>query len=200
MDSTTLLYHLLDKGWEVKAVSFDYGQRHVKELEYAARTCAKLDVSHEIVDIASIKKLLHGNALTDFGIEMPEGHYTDESMKATVVPNRNMIMLAIAGGYAVAEGADVLAIAVHSGDHTVYPDCRPEFIDLFEQSLAAGNYHQVKMYAPYLHMTKGDIVREGRRLGIDYEADSWSCYTGGEIACGKCGTCVEREEALRSND
>lgn len=196
MDSTTLLYHLVAKSYDVKAVSFDYGQRHKKELDYAARTCAKLRVPHKLIDISSVNQLLQGSALTSPEVEVPKGHYADETMKSTVVPNRNMIMLAIAGGYAVAEEAHFLAIAVHGGDHAIYPDCRPEFVAAFEKALLAGNYHQVQMYAPYLHATKADIVREGKKLGIDYEADTWSCYEGGDEPCGACGTCVERLEAL----
>jgi 7-cyano-7-deazaguanine synthase len=195
MDSTTLLYYLLDNEFAVLAVSFDYGQRHKKELGYAARTCANLKVPHKVIDISSAGQVLGGSALTDTDIEVPEGHYEAESMKATVVPNRNMILLAIAGGYAVSEKADVLAIAVHAGDHAIYPDCRPEFIKDFELALRAGNYHQVSVYAPFINWSKAEIAAEGRRLGVDFSA-TWSCYVGGDEPCGKCGTCVERLEAL----
>lgn len=197
MDSTTLLYHLLERGIETQALSFDYGQKHKKELVYAAKTCAKLKVEHKLIDISPISRLLHGNALTDPNMDVPQGLYGAENMRITVVPNRNMIFLAVAGGYAVAEKADLLAVAVHAGDHAIYPDCRPEFIDSFERTLKAGNYHQVSVYAPFIKMSKIEIATEGRRLGVDFN-DTWSCYVGGEEPCGKCGTCVERKEALDS--
>jgi len=196
IDSTTLLYHLLAKKHKVIAVSFNYGQRHKKELEYAKKVCQKLKVEQKVVNLSSLKELLHGSALTTPKVEVPAGHYTDATMKATVVPNRNMIFLSIAGGYAVAEKADMLAIAVHAGDHPIYPDCRPQFIESFLKALNLGNYHQVKVYAPYLNKTKTEIVQEGLKLGIDYEKETWSCYVGAKRPCGKCGTCVEREEAL----
>jgi len=196
IDSTTLLYHLLAKKHKVMAISFNYGQRHKKELEYAKKVCQKLKVEQKVVNLSSLKELLHGSALTTPEVEVPAGHYTDATMKATVVPNRNMIFLSIAGGYAVAEKADMLAIAVHAGDHPIYPDCRPQFIEAFAKALNLGNYHQVKVYAPYLNKTKAEIVQEGLKLGIDYEKETWSCYVGADQPCGKCGTCVEREEAL----
>ncbi len=196
IDSTTLLYHLLDICDEVLPISFDYGQRHRKELEFAARTCARLGLSHRVVDIRGAGELLKGSALTSEEIPVPYGHYEDKSMRSTVVPNRNMIMLAIAGGWAVATGCRRLAVAVHAGDHAVYPDCRPEFILDFEAALQSGNYEIVEVYAPFLEWSKTDIVRLGLRLGIDFERDTWSCYEGGEEQCGKCGTCVERAEAL----
>ena len=195
MDSTTLLYHLLERDVETLAISFDYGQRHKKELEYAARTCAKLDVPHKLVDISTVKELIGGNALTDPKLTVPAGHYEEEAMKVTVVPNRNMIFLAIAGGWAVAEEVDLLALAVHSGDHAIYPDCRPAFIDAFDAALRAGNYHQVSTYAPFIGMSKGEIAAEGMRMGVDF-SKTWSCYEGADEPCGVCGTCVERAEAL----
>jgi 7-cyano-7-deazaguanine synthase len=198
MDSTTLLYHLLfklnDVG-HVEAISFDYGQRHRKELDYAQITCARWNVPHKIVYLPGVAQLLGGSALTD-DIDVPEGHYEDKSMKITVVPNRNMIMLSLAGAYAVSRKFNLLATAVHAGDHAIYPDCRPEFIQVAETALQLGNYFQVSIYAPYLQYTKTDIALEGLTLGIDYDRDTWSCYKGGIEPCGKCGTCVERIEAL----
>ena len=196
MDSTTLLYHLLEKGDEVKCISFDYGQRHKKELEYASKTCKKLNVDHKIVDLSNINELIQGSALTSPDIEVPEGHYEDKSMKITVVPNRNMMMLSIAGAHAVSQKADRIATAVHAGDHQIYCDCRPEFIDSFEGALQNGNYHKVDVYTPYLYWSKAQIAAEGLSLGIDYDEDTYSCYKGGEEPCGKCGTCVERTWAL----
>ncbi|MHB0867283.1 MAG: 7-cyano-7-deazaguanine synthase QueC [Thermoleophilia bacterium] len=196
MDSTTLLYHLLAEGDAVLAISFNYGQRHAKELEYAARACEKLGVPHQVTDISSVSGLLQGNALTSGDIAVPEGHYQDESMRLTVVPNRNMIMMSIAGGYAIAQGYDRLAVAMHAGDHTVYPDCRPEFVAAFEQAIRAGNYDAIPVYAPFISWSKTRIAQLGLELGIDYEKETWSCYAGEAQPCGKCGTCVERAEAL----
>ncbi|MHB1362216.1 MAG: 7-cyano-7-deazaguanine synthase QueC [Thermoleophilia bacterium] len=196
MDSTTLLYQLLREGDQVLAISFNYGQRHRKELEYAARTCARLGVEHRTTDISNIGKLFDGNALTSAGIDIPEGHYEDNSMRLTVVPNRNMIMMAIAAGFAISRGCDRLAVAVHAGDHAIYPDCRPDFIELFEKTMKSGNYEPVSLYAPFLSWTKTEIARLGQELGINYDEETWSCYQGGAEPCGKCGTCVERAEAL----
>ena len=198
MDSTTLLYQLLQEGDRVYAISFDYGQRHRKELDYASRTCERLNIEHKIVDICFYGELISCSALTADEIEVPEGHYEDESMRLTVVPNRNMVMLSIAGGYAISNGCDRLAIAVHAGDHAIYPDCRPDFIERFEQAFSAGNYEPVSVHAPFISWTKTQIVRLGMELGIDYDAETWSCYKGGEKPCGKCGTCVERDEALKT--
>ncbi len=197
MDSTTLLYHLLDRGLETAAISFDYGQRHRRELDYAANICTDLKIAHKIIDISSIRELIGTSALTDDQIAVPTGEYSEETMKLTVVPNRNMIFMAVAGGWAVAEEADLLAVAVHAGDHAVYPDCRPEFIDAFEKTLQAGNYHQVSIYAPFVKMSKPEVAALGYRLGVDF-SKTWSCYEGLEKPCGRCGTCLERAEALGS--
>lgn len=197
MDSTTLLYHLLDIGDETLAISFDYGQRHKKELEYAARCCRKLGVEdHKIIDLSDIRCLLEGSALTSFEVEVPDGHYQQETMMATVVPNRNMILMSIAGAYAISQNCRRLAVAVHAGDHALYPDCRPEFISSFAEALKAGNYADIEVYAPFLEWTKTEIAALGLTLGIDYDEETWSCYRGGEEPCGTCGTCVERKEAL----
>jgi 7-cyano-7-deazaguanine synthase len=197
MDSTTLLYYLVSKGDKVLAISFDYGQRHRKELEYAAKTCKKLKVNWRVCNISSVGAFLQGNALTSMDIEVPEGHYEDESMRLTVVPNRNMIMMSIAGGYAISQACDRLAIAVHGGDHAIYPDCRPIFVKCFEKTLQVGNYEPVSVYAPFLNWSKAQIAELGRRLGINYEEETWSCYRGEVEPCGKCGTCIERREALK---
>lgn len=194
MDSTTLLYRLLKEGHEVLCLSFNYGQRHKKELQYAKRICKNLNVKHKTINISNLIGLLKGSSLTD-NIDVPEGHYQEESMKSTVVPNRNMIMLAIAGAYAVSQKAELLAIGVHAGDHAIYPDCRPEFIETFQRALIAGNYTPVTLYTPYLTLTKGDIAKEGKILGVNY-ALTWTCYKGEETPCGKCGACMERAEAL----
>jgi 7-cyano-7-deazaguanine synthase len=205
MDSTTLLYRLRDRGFNVvQALSFNYGQRHSKELSYAARTCYKLFIPWEIFYLDQIAPLItvSGSSLVS-DTEVPEGHYAEDNMKQTVVPNRNMVMLAIAGAVAVAKKAEFLATGVHAGDHFVYPDCRPDFVDAFERALLIGNegfiHDQFTVLAPYLHKSKAEIAREGVDLGLDY-AETWSCYKGGDLHCGRCGTCVERLEAIAEAD
>lgn len=194
MDSTTLLYKLLDEGKEVRAISFNYGQRHSRELEKASATCEKLNIPHKVIDISFIKEIVSNSALTG-DISVPEGHYQDENMKLTVVPNRNMIMSAIAIGYAVNLDFDEVALGVHAGDHAIYPDCRPAFIDALKQIAAVANYKPIAIYAPFLTADKGDIVIEGTRLGVDY-ALTHTCYKGENPPCGKCGACQERAEAF----
>ena len=136
------------------------------------------------------------SSLLDGADAIPEGHYADENMKSTVVPFRNGIMLSIAIGIAESNGLDQVFIANHGGDHTIYPDCRPEFINAIDSAANAGTFNNVHVVAPYTKITKSDIARRGKELGLDY-AETWSCYKGGEKHCGKCGTCVERKEALR---
>ncbi len=194
MDSTTLLYKLLDEGKEVKAISFNYGQKHNRELVKAAETTEKLGVQHKIIDISFIKELVSNSALTSEE-EVPEGHYEAENMKRTVVPNRNMIMASIAIGWAVNEDYDEVALGVHAGDHAIYPDCRPEFVEALNAIAQIANFKPIKVYAPFLNMDKGDIAIEGKRLGVDYSL-THTCYKGGEEPCGKCGACQERTEAF----
>ena len=195
MDSTTMLYDFFRIGYVIKGVlSFNYGQRHVKELEYAKKTTAKLNLEHHVVDISNIVGLLGGSALTD-NIDVPHGHYEAENMKLTVVPNRNMIMLSIATGYAVSKEADFVAFAAHGGDHAIYPDCRREFVDKLTEATLIANYQPVKILAPYLDIDKGDIAIRGKEIGVPYE-DTWTCYEGKERPCLKCGACQERTLAF----
>ncbi len=179
-----------------RLVSFDYGQRHRKELDYAALCAERLDVPHDIIDLRGIGAALTGSALTD-DIDVPDGHYAEESMRITVVPNRNAIMLSVAFGVAAARGDQAVATAVHGGDHFIYPDCRPAFTESFEamQKAALDGYAEVSLFTPFVHRTKADIVTEGARCGTPFEL-TWSCYKGGETHCGRCGTCVERREAF----
>ena len=195
MDSTVLLHHLVAEGHEVDALSIDYGQRHRRELECASAQAALLGVRHDVADLSTLRPLLGGSALTDTSVEVPEGHYAEDNMKATVVPNRNMILLAVAGGVAVARKADLLAYGAHAGDHTIYPDCRPEFALAFASTLALADWHPVALARPFVEKTKADIVALGHSLGVDF-SQTWTCYKGGEIHCGECGTCVERREAF----
>lgn len=196
LDSVTLAYHVRRERELSRLVSFDYGQRHRKELDFAARAAADLGARHDIVDISNIGPLLGGSALTD-DIDVPDGHYAEENMQVTVVPNRNAIMLTIAYGIAAGEHASAVAAAVHAGDHFIYPDCRPAFVDAFRamQNCALEGVSEVDFYAPFVQSTKADIVRQGTVLGVPFEG-TWSCYKGGDRHCGRCGTCVERREAF----
>ncbi|AJT62427.1 7-cyano-7-deazaguanine synthase [Streptomyces lydicus] len=199
LDSSVAAYHFAALGSKVSMLSFNYGQRHLRELVSAAEIAGLLDVAHDVVDLSSLGRLLGGSALTDRTMAVPHGHYRDDTMKVTVVPNRNAIMLEIAVGVAVAAGADAVAFGAHAGDHTIYPDCRPTFFDAISDSIRAGNEGFLadgfQLQAPFLHQSKADIVGRGAELGVPLEL-TWSCYEGGERQCGACGTCVERREAF----
>lgn len=199
MDSTTLAYQLKEAGDELYMLSFNYGQKHAKELDYAMRTSVKLGIPWNIVDLEGVGSLL-GSSLTLKDAPIPEGHYASENMKATVVPNRNAIMLSIATGVACSLNADRVAFAAHAGDHPIYPDCRPEFVESFTQMAHVANEGFIKpnfeVFAPYIDISKADIVSIGAQLHLPYE-QTWSCYVGGDVHCGRCGTCVERKEAFR---
>lgn len=195
MDSVTLLYHLRAQGYEVHALSFNYGQRHKKELDYARVICEELGVTHYVVELSSVGNLLKGSSLTD-DIDVPEGHYAEPTMKQTVVPNRNMIMLSIAVGHAVSMGASDVFFGAHAGDHAIYPDCRKEFVNLLSSVTQIANYNSVTIHAPFIDMDKGDIAIRGKELGVPYEK-TWTCYKGLEKHCGKCGACSERIEAMQ---
>jgi 7-cyano-7-deazaguanine synthase len=200
LDSTTLVYHLRAQGSHVRMLSFDYGQLHRRELDCARRIAQDLQLSHRVVDLRPVAALLSGSALTDPGVAVPDGHYTDESMRATVVPNRNALMLDVAVAVAVTAGCEAVAFGAHGGDHAIYPDCRPEFVEAFTASarlandgfLAAG----FRVLAPFLRLSKADIVRLGAGYGVPFER-TWSCYKGGARHCGTCGTCTERREAFQ---
>lgn len=196
MDSTTLLYKLRKAGNSVLCLSFDYGQRHKKELLAARKICARLHVPHKIINITAVKSLMKGSALTS-GLKVPEGHYKDKTMKRTVVPNRNMIFISLALAAAVSMKFDRVAIAVHAGDHAIYPDCRPGFIQKMRAVAKIANYESVDVYAPFLNMTKRDIALLGKKLNVPFE-NTWTCYKGLPMPCGKCGACTERAEALQN--
>jgi len=198
MDSFTVLNRALKDGKEVYALTFDYGQKHVKEIDYARAVCQELNIEHKVIDITAINQLLAGSSLTD-DIEIPEGHYEEESMKSTVVPNRNMILLSLAVGYAVSKEASQVYYGAHSGDHAIYPDCRPEFVQKMSDVCQIANYEPVTIYCPYLDNDKIEILTDGLKMGLDY-GKSWTCYNGREKACGKCGACQERLEAFEKNN
>jgi 7-cyano-7-deazaguanine synthase len=200
LDSTTLAYHLRDTGAKVRLLSFDYGQRHALELECAKQVADGLGVPHDVADLRPVGGLLRGSALTDPLVPVPDGHYAAESMHATVVPNRNAVMLDIGVAVAIANGCDAVAFGAHGGDHAIYPDCRPEFVAAFTASAALANEGFLpagfQVLAPFLGSDKAEVVRTGHRLGVPFEA-TWSCYKGGTVHCGRCGTCTERREAFQ---
>jgi 7-cyano-7-deazaguanine synthase len=187
---------LKSDGFDLHVLSFDYGQRHQKELSYAAQCARRVAARHHIVDLRAYGQLLEGSALTDASVEVPEGHYAEESMRITIVPNRNAIMLALAYGVAVAEDANCVGFGAHGGDHFIYPDCRPAFVDLFDAMERVATETTISLYAPFLRCTKADIVSLGVKLGVPFE-QTWSCYAGQDVHCGRCGTCVERKHAFR---
>ncbi|SDG66075.1 7-cyano-7-deazaguanine synthase QueC [Pelagibacterium luteolum] len=196
LDSVSLAHKVAAEQTLTGLVSFDYGQRHSKELGFAAACAQRLGVPHQIIDIRDIGRQLSGSALTD-DVAVPDGHYAEESMRITVVPNRNAIMLTIAFGVAAARHDEAVGVAVHGGDHFIYPDCRPDFIDAFQamQNHALDGYADVRLYAPFVNISKADIVTEGARHLTPFD-QTWSCYKGGDVHCGRCGTCVERREAF----
>ncbi|MBY6006095.1 7-cyano-7-deazaguanine synthase QueC [Salipiger bermudensis] len=196
LDSVSLAHIIAEEHQLTRLVSFDYGQRHSKELEFAAAAARRLEVPHHLIDMRTVGAALTGSALTD-DIDVPDGHYAEETMRITVVPNRNAIMLAIGFGVAAANGDDAVATAVHGGDHFIYPDCRPAFTQAFDamQRMALDGYADVRLYTPFVNRTKADIVIEGAKYGAPF-VETWSCYKGGDVHCGRCGTCVERREAF----
>ena len=195
LDSTVLLYQLCAEGHSVDALSVDYGQRHRRELLHAESICCSINVPFEVADLSSIQPLIAGSSLTSTDIEVAEGHYTEASMKSTVVPNRNMILLSIATGYALSIGADQIAYAAHSGDHAIYPDCRNEFADAMAEAIRLCDWKTVNLIRPFVDWTKADIVHRGVELNVPF-AQTWSCYKGRDVHCGRCGTCIERREAF----
>ena len=197
LDSTTLLYEYKD---EIRlAVTFDYGSKHnAREIACARENCTLLGIEHLVIPLEFIGRYFRSDLLLGGG-DIPVGSYSDENMHSTVVPFRNGIMLAVAAGLAESRDLDTVLLANHSGDHAIYPDCRPEFIEAFDRAASAGTYNGVRIVSPYCNLTKRDIALRGRALGIDY-ARTYSCYKGGEKHCGVCGTCIERKEALAGFD
>ena len=195
LDSTVLLFDLLADGDSVLALSVDYGQRHRVELEHARRMAQSLGVEWQLADLSGITHLLTGSSLTSAEIAVPHGHYAEGTMKQTVVPNRNMIMLSVAAGWAIARRADRVAYAAHAGDHTIYPDCRPEFAAAVDAAFRLADWREIHLYCPFVTLTKTEIVSRGVQLNVDF-GGTWSCYEGGPIHCGRCGTCFERREAF----
>lgn len=199
MDSTCALHKAYLDYDEVIALSIHYGQRHKREVSAAIEVADMLGVRHFVLDLTRLGGFLAGSALTDPTVQVPKGHYEDASMKATVVPNRNMIFLAVAGGVAISNGCKDIVIANHSGDHAIYPDCRPEFIAEMNRVFRVCHYQPLEVVAPFVNMTKAEMLAKCVRDGIvDMQtiALTWSCYEGRQFHCGVCGTCVERKEAI----
>lgn len=195
MDSVTALYWARERETVAGAVSFDYGAKHNhREIPLAAEHAAKLGVPHQTIELPFVEQLF-ASALLKGQSEIPEGHYEAETMKQTVVPFRNAILLSIATGFAESRNAEGLVIAAHGGDHAIYPDCREDFMRAMGDAMRLGTYAGIQLQRPFIRLTKGGIAREGARLGVDF-ARTWSCYKGGAVHCGKCGTCVERREAF----
>jgi len=199
VDSTTLAYRLRHEGRRLTLLGLDYGQRHRVELSYLRRTAAVLGARYLQLKLPGLGELLTGSALTDQQVAVPSGHYTDVSMRATVVPNRNAVLLDLAVSVAVSLKANAVAFGAHAGDHPIYPDCRPAFLEAYSRMVAVANEgflpEGFEILAPFLTWTKADIVRLGAQLGVPF-SDTWSCYRGGSVHCGQCGTCTERREAF----
>ena len=198
MDSVTLLHDYKER--IAVAVTFDYHSRHAEhEIECARWQCEQLGIRHLVIEVDFMEQYFKSSLLKNGFEEIPEGHYAADNMKSTVVPFRNGIMLSIAAGIAESEALEYVLMANHSGDHFIYPDCRPEFVEAMGQAICLGTTNNVKLLAPYTSWSKRDIALRGQELGVDY-SHTYSCYKGGDKHCGKCGTCVERKEALEGFD
>ncbi|WP_047871976.1 7-cyano-7-deazaguanine synthase QueC [Nocardiopsis sp. RV163] len=200
MDSTTLLAHFAALRFRLVAVTVEYGQRHGKEVDAARAVARHYGAEHHVLGVTGLGPLLTGSALTDDRVDVPDGHYAEESMRDTVVPNRNAVLANLAASVAVARRAGTVALGMHSGDHFVYPDCRPVFVDALRHLVGVANegFAAPRVEAPFMTWSKADIARHGVRLGAPLER-SWSCYKGGDVHCGTCGTCYERREAFHES-
>lgn len=194
MDSITMLYKYKDR---IKlAISFDYGSNHnAREIPFAKLHCDRLGIRHIVLSLDFMRQYFK-SSLLEGAESIPEGSYDEDNMKSTVVPFRNGIMLSIAIGIAESHHLKYVMMANHGGDHTIYPDCRPEFVHAMSDAAVAGTFVGVELWAPYTDLTKAEIAQHGKSLGVDY-AETWSCYKGLEHHCGNCGTCLERKNALR---
>ena len=193
LDSTTMLYEYRER--IALAVTFHYGSNHNdRELAFVKLHCERLGIPHMVVRLPFIKEFFR-SSLLEGADAIPEGNYDEENMKSTVVPFRNGIMLSVAAGIAENNRLQYVLLANHAGDHTIYPDCRPEFVEAMDKAMTAGTWNKVQLFTPYTHLTKAEIAAHGKALNIDY-SETWSCYKGGEQHCGVCGTCRERKEAL----
>ena len=195
MDSVTAFHAALREHEVVAGLSFDYGAKHhARELPMAVWHCAQAGIPHRVAPLGFVAEEFSSDLLSSGGA-IPDGHYEEASMKSTVVPFRNGIMLSIAAGFAESRGAEGVVIAAHSGDHAIYPDCREDFLEPMARAIRAGTYAGIELLRPFVAMDKAAIARRGAELGVDFSR-TWSCYKGGEVHCGTCGTCVERREAF----
>lgn len=197
LDSTTLLYHLLDEGHVVKAMSVDYGQRHSRELAAAKRICKLTNVEHRVIELSGLAAIFGHNALTDSSVAVPHGEYDSSTMAVTTVPNRNMILLSIATGWAIASKFTAVAFGAHSGEYTPYPDCQPQFAAAMNCATHLCDENSIQVLAPFIQWDKATIVKRGHELGVPFEL-TWSCYDGGAKHCGRCSTCLDRRKAFES--
>ena len=197
LDSYTLLNKAMKNFDRIEAITFNYGQKHNKEIEYAKSNCVELNIKHEVVNL-DLENILAGSALVG-DIDIPEGNYDKEKMKQTIVPNRNMIMISVAASLVIKNDIEYLWYAAHSGDHEIYPDCRPEFIDKMAAVLEICDYHKIKFEAPFQNLSKSEIVATGLSMNLDY-SKTWTCYEGKEKPCGKCSACLERALSFEANN
>lgn len=195
LDSTVLLYKLASENSIQEAISVNYGQKHSLELTMAAKNCEKLGVKHNVINLSNIAPIFGNSALTNSKIDVPNGVYANDNIALTVVPNRNMILLALASARAMATDCDSVCYAAHSGDHALYQDCTNEFADAMAKAIELADTRKVKLLRPFINMTKAQIVALGANLGVDFSL-TWSCYKGNAKHCGKCSTCMERREAF----
>ncbi len=197
LDSSVLSYWLVNAGLQVKALTINYGQRHVREQQAASASAAALGIEHRLLSLGELRSIFgDDSSLLNQNLAVPEGHYKDESMKSTVVPNRNMILLSLATAWSISLGFDGVAYAAHAGDHAIYPDCRPAFADAMNDAIKLCDYSRQELIRPFVGFTKAEIVRLGAELQVPF-VKTWSCYNGGDVHCGKCGTCNERIEAFQ---
>lgn len=195
MDSVVALHKAAREHDVVAVLSFDYGSKHNhRELPFARLHAGNLGIPQTTIPLDFMGELFESHLLNGGG-EIPKGHYEEENMKQTVVPFRNGIMLAVAAGFAECRGAEGVIISAHSGDHAIYPDCRERFMLSMADAMMLGTYAEILLVRPFIGITKAGIAREGAALGVDF-SKTWSCYAGGEVHCGECGTCVERREAF----
>jgi len=197
LDSFTLLNLAKQKFRQVMAVSFDYGQKHRKELNFASECAQRLNIEHKVIRLP-FEEFLSESALVGT-TKVPEGNYDKEKMKLTVVPNRNMIMISVAASLAISKKINYVWYAAHSGDHEIYPDCRPEFISKLSNVLEICDYHKIVLEAPFQNLTKTEILKIGLEMKLDY-SQTWTCYEGKDLPCGKCSACIERANAFNENN
>lgn len=199
LDSTTLLYHLIDEGHEVKALSINYQQKHSKELGFAKSICEHVGIEHRLVELQGLSAVLNNNALTNSEIDIPTGEYQEGTIQVTTVPNRNMIFLAVAIGWAAGMKFNGVAFGAHAGEHTNYPDCKRPFAEAMNAAGLVCDWNPIEVHAPFIDWNKGQIVERGLEIGVPFEM-TWSCYNGREQPCGECSTCIDRAQAFEINN